>query len=245
MSDLGSYPIALRGHPPGFVVLFGLLDRLGLSGPGWAAFAILLVGASGVTAVLMTVRTVAGEPTARRAAPFVVLAPAAIWIATSTDALTMGTAAWVVALLVFAGCRRDRIGDVLAASAGLLAAFVALQSYGLVLLALPILVIAIAQRRVRPALISAIVAPIVTLSLSFVGYSWFDGLSATMHEYHTLDLDRPYVPFLVINLAAWALGARAGHGRRHGEGTRSTVVVAGRWRPSGRHRRERQRAVER
>lgn len=205
VAELGSYPIALRGHPPGFVLFFSLLDRLGLSGPGWAALAILLVGASGVAAVLVTVRTVAGELTARRAAPFVVLAPAAIWIATSTDALTMGTAAWLVALLVLAGSRHDRIGDVLALGAGLLAAFVALQSYGLVLIALPILLIAIAQRRVRPALISAAMAAIATLSLLFVGYSWFDGLFATMHEYHTLDLDRPYVPFLVINLAAWAL----------------------------------------
>jgi hypothetical protein len=203
--DLASHPIALRGHPPGFVLLFGLLDRLGLPGPGWAAFAVLLIGASGVGAVLVAVRAGAGESTARRAAPFVVLAPAAIWIATSTDALTMGSAAWVVALLVLAGLRRDTSGDALALGAGLLAAFVALQSYGLVLLALPILLLAVAQRRVRPALISGVVAVVVTLSLSFAGYSWFDGLFATMHEYRTLDLDRPYLPFLVINLAAWSL----------------------------------------
>lgn len=203
--DLASYPIAIRGHPPGFVLLFGGLERVGLTGPGWAALVVLLGGASAVAAVLVTVRAFAGELTARRAAPFVVLAPAAIWIATSTDALTMGTAAWVVALFVHAGQRRDTTGDVLAVAAGLLAAFAALQSYGLVLMALPVLLFAIVQRRVRPVVLGAAVGVLATLSLSIVGYSWFDGLFATMHEYHTLDLDRPYAPFLVINLAAWAL----------------------------------------
>ena len=31
-----THPIALRGHPPGFVLLFGLMDRVGLGGAGWA-----------------------------------------------------------------------------------------------------------------------------------------------------------------------------------------------------------------
>ena len=205
VSDLASQPIALRGHPPGFVLLFGALDRLGLAGPGWASLVVVLGGASAVAAVLVIARAVAGEPTARRAAPFVALAPAAIWIATSTDALTMGTAAWVVALLVLAARRRDTTSDALAIAAGLLAAFAALQSYGMVLMALPALWFAIVQRRARPLIVGSVVAMLATMSLSIAGFSWVDGLFATMHEYHTLDLDRPYAPFLVINLAAWAL----------------------------------------
>ena len=45
--------------------------------------------ATHVRAVLGAVRELAGEGTARRALPFVVLSPAAIWIATSFDALFM------------------------------------------------------------------------------------------------------------------------------------------------------------
>jgi hypothetical protein len=203
--DLASQPIALRGHPPGFVLLFGFLDWLGLTGPGWASLVTLAGGASAIAAVLITVRALADESVARQAAPFLALAPAAIWIATSTDALTMGTAAWVVALLVLAGQRRDVVGDVFAVGAGALASFVALQSYGLVLMAVPIVVFAVAQRRARPIVLAGSVGLALTLSLVLFGFSWFDGLFATMHEYHTLDLERPYGPFLVINLAAWAL----------------------------------------
>ena len=203
--DLAGQPIALRGHPPGFVLLFAFLDRVGIGGEGWAAVVTVAVGASAIAAVLVTVRVVAGETTARRSAPFLVLAPAAIWITTSTDAITMGTAAWVIALLVLAAKRRDRLGDLYAVTAGLLAAFTALQSYGLLLLALPALVLMVTLRRARPAVIATAVAFVTTSSLTLAGFWWVDGLFATTHEYHTLDLDRPYVPFLAINLAAWAL----------------------------------------
>jgi hypothetical protein len=226
---LATQPIALRGHPPGFVLLFGLMDRVGLRGACWATAVVLLVGASAVSAVLITVRDIAGEATARRAAPFVILAPAAIWIATSTDALTMGTAAWVLALLVLAASRHDRVGDVCAAGAGLLAAFTVLQSYGLVLLAIPVIVVAFARHRVRPVVIAGVVALGAIATLALAGYWWLDGLFATTAQYHSLDLDRPYGPFLVINLAAWALaiGPATAAGLAITRDRRLMVIVGG------------------
>jgi hypothetical protein len=203
--DLAGQPIALRGHPPGFVLLFAALERIGLGGRGWAAAVVLIAAASAIVALLVTLRLVAGEARARRAAPFLVLAPAALWIATSTDALTMASAAWVVAAMAAAGRHDGRSADLLAAVAGLLAAFTAMQSYGLVLMVLPVSVVAVAQRRVRPILVASGVALGSTAAFSVAGFWWFDGLSATVHEYRALGLDRPYVPFLVINLAAWAL----------------------------------------
>jgi methylthioxylose transferase len=202
---LPGYPIALRGHPPGIVGTFAVLEWMGLSGPGWAAAVTLLAGALTVPALLVTTRLVAGETAARHALPFVVLAPAALWIATSTDALSMGTAAWVVALLALAGTSTGRRADVLAAAAGLLALFVAMQSYGLVLMAVPVGLIAWSQQRWRPTLIASAVAAAGIGAFALVGFWWFAGLSATMHEYHTLDLDRPYRYFVVNNVAAWAL----------------------------------------
>lgn len=204
---LPEQPIALRGHPPGLALLFGLLDGLGLDGEGWAA-AVVIVGAlTAVPAVLTALRAVAGPGAARRSAPFLALAPAATWIVTSTDALTMATAAWVVALLAVAaapwvGTRRS---DLLAVGAGVLAAATALQSYGLVLLAVPVVAAAWHRRRWRPVVVAGSVAAALVLALAPWGFWWFAGLGATVREYHTLDLERPYAYFVVGNLGAWAL----------------------------------------
>ena len=94
--------IQVRAHPPGLPLLLGIMNRWGMPGTGWAVGVTLAVAASTVIAVLITVRELAGEDAARRALPFVVLSPAAIWIATSFDALFMGVAAWYVALFVLA-----------------------------------------------------------------------------------------------------------------------------------------------
>ena len=164
----------------------------------------VLVGASAIAAVLITVRDIAGESIARRSAPFLVLAPAAIWIATSTDALTMGTSAWVVALLALAASRRDRAVTStpwardcwrLSRCCSPTASFCSPCRWWL----------SPCSRRARPLVLAGLVALGATPILALVGFWWLDGLFATTEQYHSLDLDRPYVPFLVINLAAWAL----------------------------------------
>jgi hypothetical protein len=90
----------VAGHPPLATLVFVQLARVGLAGPGWAAALCIAVGASAVVSVLATVRLLGGEPAARRAAPFVVFAPVALWVATSADALFAGVAAagvWTLA----------------------------------------------------------------------------------------------------------------------------------------------------
>ena len=52
--------------------------------------------------MLVTVRALAGEALARRAAPFLVLAPAAVWMGTSADGYFAAVAAWALALLALA-----------------------------------------------------------------------------------------------------------------------------------------------
>jgi hypothetical protein len=205
---LPAQPIALRGHPPGFVVLFGFLDRIGLGGPVPAALLVIAGGLAAVPAVLVTARIVAGEAAARRAAPFVALAPCGLWVVTSTDGLSMGTAAWAVALAALAGSARGRRADLLAAGAGVLAAVTLLQSYGLVLMALPAgaVVAAIAGRdRWRVPTVATAAAGTVLAAVGAAGFWWPAGLLATMHEYRTLDLERPYGYFLLANAAALAL----------------------------------------
>ena len=208
VATLPEQPIALRGHPPGFALLFGFLEWIGLTGDGWAAAVVVATGLSAVAAVLVTMRCVAGEPVARRAAPFVALTPAATWIVTSTDAVTMATGAWLVALLALAGTTypaRRRPADLYAVAAGVLAAFTVLQSYGAVLLTLPVAAIAWHQRRWRPMIVAALVAVGIVVTLAGWGFWWFEGLFATMHEYQSLGVERPYEFALFANLGAWAL----------------------------------------
>jgi methylthioxylose transferase len=108
---IGDYSVHVQGHPPGMLLLLSALDRIGLGGSGWAAALCIAGGAAAVPAVLIAVREVAGEGMARRAAPFLLVAPAAIWVATSADAFFMGVSAWAVALVVLATGRLGRRSD--------------------------------------------------------------------------------------------------------------------------------------
>jgi hypothetical protein len=214
-STIQDYSIQVRGHPPGLPLVLVVLHRLGLQGPGWAAALCLASAAAGVVAVLVTVRAVAGEDTARRALPFLALAPAAIWIGVSFDALYIGPSAWCVALLVLALQREGRPMVALAVAGGLLGALTAMLSYGLVLVACIPIAVALAStttrtsstrpRSWRPLLIGAAVATATVFAFVAFGFWWFAGLAATREEYYVLDLDRPYAYFFVNNLAAWAL----------------------------------------
>jgi hypothetical protein len=92
----------VSGHPPGALLTFVWLDRLGLTGGAWAGLLCLLVGSSAAAAVVVAVRSLADETTARSAAPFVAVAPTAIWVAVSADGYFAGVTAWALALLAVA-----------------------------------------------------------------------------------------------------------------------------------------------
>jgi hypothetical protein len=104
-THLSAYPTHVKGHPPLPMLILWILRWTGLGGAGWAATLVIAAGASSTAAIAVTVRAVADEPTARRAVPFVILAPTAIWVATSMDALFLGVSAWTVALLSQASVR--------------------------------------------------------------------------------------------------------------------------------------------
>ncbi|HEV7536319.1 MAG TPA: hypothetical protein VGP90_11825, partial [Acidimicrobiia bacterium] len=129
LDRIGDYPVHVQGHPPGLLVLYGGLDRIGLTGPGWAAAVVVLVGSSAVPAVLVTTRLLAGDAAARRATPFLVLAPLALFVATTGDAVFMALAAWAVALLAVAAAH-DRLG--VAAAAGAVGTMALYFTYGLI-----------------------------------------------------------------------------------------------------------------
>ncbi len=92
------YPVHVQGHPPGPVVALRALDVVGLGGARWAALVVIALGASATPAVLLSLRSIAGESTARRALPYLALTPAAMFSVTSMDGAFLGLASWTTAL---------------------------------------------------------------------------------------------------------------------------------------------------
>jgi hypothetical protein len=210
LHDLLAHPsifnIHTRGHPPGLPLLLWALRPLGVSSPGTVATVYVLVGVATVPAVLVTVGDVCGRRVARTVAPFLVLLPGAIWVATSGDALFAGAAAWAVALVVLATGRRDGAGDVVALAGGLMFGIAAFLSYGLVLLAAIPIGVAVSRRRARPLLVAALGASTVFVAFAAAGFWWFDGWAVTRRAYAAgVATRRPYGYFLLADLAAFAI----------------------------------------
>jgi methylthioxylose transferase len=212
----------VSGHPPGALLTFVWLDRIGLSGGAWAAVFCVLVGSSAAAAVVVAVRAVADEPTARRAAPFVAVAPTAIWIAVSADAYFAGVAAWGIALLALAANRTVRRPIPVAACAGLLLGWGIFLNYGLVLMGLPALAVLIAARDRKAALTASAAAvaaaAAVVVAFAVAGFWWFDGYTLVRQRYwQGIAVNRPFQYWSWANLASVAcaigLGSVAGLGR--------------------------------
>ncbi|WP_262391419.1 hypothetical protein [Nocardiopsis sp. CNR-923] len=97
-----NWPTHVAGHPPGAILTFVALDRVGLGGGVWAGLWCVVVGASAAAAVLVALRALGAEAAARRSAPFLVLFPGAVWIGSSADGYFAAAAAWGLALLAVA-----------------------------------------------------------------------------------------------------------------------------------------------
>jgi hypothetical protein len=220
----------VSGHPPGALLTFVWLDRIGLGGGAWAGLLCLLVGSSAAVAVIVAVRALADEQTARMAGPFVAVAPTAIWIAVSADGYFAGVAAWGIALLAVAvGHRgepiiedRVRLPWVPAVGAGLLLGWGIFLNYGLGLMVLPALAVLMcapdwrgAVRTAAPGIIAAVAVVLVFVA---AGFWWFDGYTLVQERYwQGIANDRPFQYWGWANLAstvcAIGLGSVAGVGR--------------------------------
>jgi len=196
------------GHPPGALLVFTVLDRLGLGGPGWAAALCIAAGASAVPAVLIAARAVAGERLARAAAPYLVLTPAAIWLATSADALFLGVSAWgIAALAAAAGQAPGRRADALALGGGLLLGAAVFLSYGLLLLGPLAVAVVLIRRRLRVLVVGSLGVLAVVGAFAALGFWWLSGLLATMQRVAEgpAAVSRPGWFFLLANLAVVAI----------------------------------------
>lgn len=179
-------PLHVTGHPPLMVLVLWLLDRVGLSGPWPATVLIVGVGASSVAAVVVVLRALGAEPAARRALPFLVLAPFALTVMTSTDAFFLGVAAWAAAATAV-GLRGASPCMLLVA--GVLTGALPYLSYGLLPFGAVLAAVAVlaARRLGRPArgtgawlaaswLVGVLALPVL---LTLGGFWWPDGVAAT------------------------------------------------------------------
>ena len=217
-----SWVTHVSGHPPGALLTFVWLDRIGLHGGAWAGLLCLLVGSSAAVAVVIGVRALADEQTARRAAPFVAVAPTAIWVAVSADGYFAGVAAWGITLLAVAVHRAVRSPALVATGAGLLLGWGVFLNYGLVLLGLPALAVLMSAsdwrvmlRVLGPAALAAVG---VAVTFAVAGFYWFDGYTLVQQRYwQGIAKYRPFRYWGWANLAcvvcAIGLGSVAGISR--------------------------------
>ena len=199
-----SWTTHVAGHPPGALLVFVGLDRIGLGGGAWAALTCVAIGALAAVAVPVTIRALGHEDAARAAVPFLVLFPGAIWLGASADGLFAGVTATGLALLAVALTRR-RIWA--GATAGAFLVLALYLSYGLTLIAVPMLAVVLLARRSGPlpwrtlgATIGAGAAVVAAFTLA--GFWWPDGYRLVVERYYQgIASDRPYGYWVWADLA--------------------------------------------
>jgi methylthioxylose transferase len=202
---LPGYSVHLRGHPPGFTALLLAGREAGMTSPWLVATLCWVAAGVAAGAVVIAVWRLAGARPARTIAPFLCVAPYAVWAGTSADAVYMAVAAGGVALLTWAatGEQSARRRWLWAASAGAVFGMLIFGTYGGALIAPVAAAVVVATRRwslVAPALLA--MATVVAL-WALAGFWWFDGVAATRKEYWagTAQFREPW-RFAVFNVAA-------------------------------------------
>ncbi|MGH3352252.1 MAG: hypothetical protein ACRDPS_16405 [Nocardioides sp.] len=224
----GNWPVHIAGHPPGMVLFFTLLVKLGLGGDLAAGLVVTVIAATLPLAVMTTVRVLGAEDAARAASPYLVLSPSAVFLAVSADAVMATTVAWGMACLALASCRIRRdvlvhlpvgngqerpVVSSLAASlaavlAGLLLGGVVFMSYGLLLagvLALAVIWLGRGWWALPIAIASAVA---VALVFTVGGFAWWEAYPVLVERYWDgLAHKRPGAYWTWGNLAALAISA--------------------------------------
>jgi methylthioxylose transferase len=227
----GSWPTHVAGHPPGALLVFVGLVHLGLGGAFASALAVTLLGCTTPVAVLVTLRRLGAEDVARRVAPFLVLAPAAIWVAVSADGVFAAVAAWGLAAVAVAATSSRRAPRLVwALLGGVMLGCCLLLSYGLPLLAPLVLAVLLVARRWSPLPAVALGAAVPVLAFAALGFRLWSAYPVLNDRYWAgIAAGRPAAYWFWGNLAALAISAGpalgAGIGSLVATGRRSPQVV--------------------
>lgn len=204
-----SWPTHVAGHPPAALLFFVLLVRLGVDTSFGVGIAVTLVAAAAVPGVLVALRALGAQAPARRALPFLVLAPGAVLMAVSADAVFTTVAAWGLALLALAtaaATRRTMIAWSLAA--GLALGLCVFLSYGLTLMGLVALAVLAAARSWRPLPWAIGGALVVVAVFGAFGFWWWEAYPAVHDRYFAgLGGKRPQSYWVWGNLGALLVSA--------------------------------------
>ncbi|WP_326550759.1 hypothetical protein [Micromonospora sp. NBC_01813] len=199
----GSWSTHTAGHPPGALLVFVWLDRIGLGGGAAAGLACILTGATMVVSIPAALRSLGAADAARTVLPFLVLLPGAVWIGASGDGVFTGVVAAGLALLA----ARHPVAPL---AGGVLLGFALYLSYGFVLVGLLALaVLALRPGRFLPALLGAAVGvAAVVVAFTVAGFWWWDGYQLVVVRYYQgWAAERPYAYWVWANLAAMLLSA--------------------------------------
>jgi hypothetical protein len=193
----------VAGHPPATLLFFVMLDRVGLGGDFAAGMVVTVLAATTSVAVLVTLRALGAEQWARLAAPFLVLTPAAVFMAVSADALIGAVVAWGLACLALATRRLWW-----AVPAGLLLGTAVMMSYGMPLVGLLAVAVLVAARSWRPLPLAAALALAVVLGFAAMGFAWWDAYPVLKQRYvDGIASDRPQSYWWYGDLACLVVSA--------------------------------------
>jgi hypothetical protein len=204
-----NWPVHLAGHPPGALLFFVVLVQLGLGSGLAAGFVVLLVGATTPVAVLLLLRRLGAEEWARRAAPFLVMGSAAIWMAVSADGMFAAFAAWGLCALGYSATAGTR-GATAAwgVAAGLLLGYCVMLSYGLPLLGILALAVLLIVRTWQPLPWAVGAALAVVLAFAALGFAWWEAYPVLVDRYWDgIASRRPAAYWVWGDLAALAVSA--------------------------------------
>jgi hypothetical protein len=204
-----SWPTHVAGHPPGALLLFVALVRIGVTSSLGVGLVITAVAAAATPAVLVALRALGAEAVARRAVAFLVLAPAAVLMAVSADAVFTTVAAWGLAFLALAATAASRRRSVAwAVLAGVVLGYGVFMSYGLVLMGPVALAILAAARSWRPLPWAVGGALLVVAAFGSVGFFWWEAYGPLQDRYVAgLGGKRPQSYWLWGNLGALLVSA--------------------------------------
>ena len=203
-----NWPTHVAGHPPAMLLFFVGLVRLGLGGDLAAGVVVTLIAASVAAAVLVTLRALDAESLARRAAPFLVLTPAAVFMAVSADAVITAVTAWGIAALALAATSSGLRSIGWSAVSGLLLGTSVLMSYGMPLMGVLAIAVLVAARSWRPLLVAVPSALAVVFAFAALGFAWWDAYPVLKERYFDgIAADRPISYWWWGNLACLAVSA--------------------------------------
>lgn len=204
-----NWPVHIAGHPPGALLFFVVLVQLGLGSGLAAGLVVTVIAASTAVAVLQTVRRLGAESLARRAAPFLAIGPAAIWMSVSGDAVFAAFAAWGMLSLAIAGTSQNR-GRQVAWSllAGALLGYCVMLSYGLPLLGVLAVTILVLTKSWRPLPWAVAAALAVVGMFALGGFAWWEAFPVLQDRYWDgIASRRPPEYWMWGNLAAVSISA--------------------------------------